>query len=639
MQQPNACIRCASRKVRCDRHEPCRTCARSGLECVYRVVPPRQRREDALSTKLRRYEELLREAGVNIDSDSITGTRGIDDPNDQGRDGDGENESGGLVEEESGKKYYENNLLLEFGQKVIPFIYLSILFLAGYNRSQTGEDLPSQLLLGSSPVPTAISIDASMAKTLWTVFCENVNPLIKIIHVPTGSSLLEEVLAGDTPVRPARDALFYSIYACAVMSMAEDECAALFHRERGAVLDEMMAAAKRALLEASFMQSLELMVLQAFVLFLTALQTCTESSAFWSLLGVAIRRAQTLGLHRDGTRLGLSLFETEMRRRLWWYLVSLDVRATEVAGAGAGSSILSQPWDTQVPLNVDDDSLHLGMTGEDFPESRSGLTEMSFVLFRCETVRFLRLAENRSLPLGGAPPRRGAQIALLGDRIADFENRLEERFLRFCDPVVPLHALLNVTARATVAKLQRIAAMFRSDQQQQQRQQASNDHRAENLEQTYAFGVRMLEYDHLVLSNRATQRFGWYTRTQFAWGAAIGLLEWLRLSTKKDPGADVAVWGPCEESAWQHIEQLYDHHPEYLQPQQHSALPRTVNNLAVRVWNGGPQRWPPPAFIEAIKSVGSRCSTGEGNENNLAFLSDSAQLWDGNFSWDIDTWI
>lgn len=46
------------------------------------------------------------------------------------------------------------------------------------------------------------------------------------------------------------------------------------------------------------------------------------------------RIAHGLGLHRDGTRFGLSPFETETRHRLWWSIYLLDLRASEYRGIG-----------------------------------------------------------------------------------------------------------------------------------------------------------------------------------------------------------------------------------------------------------------------------------------------------------------
>lgn len=44
----------------------------------------------------------------------------------------------------------------------------------------------------------------------------------------------------------------------------------------------------------------------------------------WSQFRYALTTAQALGLHRDGSKLGLDTYSTEYRRRLWSYLVHAD---------------------------------------------------------------------------------------------------------------------------------------------------------------------------------------------------------------------------------------------------------------------------------------------------------------------------
>jgi hypothetical protein len=39
-----------------------------------------------------------------------------------------------------------------------------------------------------------------------------------------------------------------------------------------------------------------------------------------------------MGMHLDGILLGLSPFETEIRRRIWWQLRMYDFRAAELSG-------------------------------------------------------------------------------------------------------------------------------------------------------------------------------------------------------------------------------------------------------------------------------------------------------------------
>ena len=69
----HACVLCQQRKVKCDRNTPCSACTKSRVECIYRdPVPPRRRKrrtpEDLLIAKVKRYEELLKNAGVKVDN-------------------------------------------------------------------------------------------------------------------------------------------------------------------------------------------------------------------------------------------------------------------------------------------------------------------------------------------------------------------------------------------------------------------------------------------------------------------------------------------------------------------------------------------------------------------------------------------
>lgn len=98
-----------------------------------------------------------------------------------------------------------------------------------------------------------------------------------------------------------------------------------------------------------------------------------------------IRLAQSIGLHRDGTSLKLSPFETEMRLRLWWHLCVLDSRAPEDQGFKPTIDLANQ--ELRLPLNVNDNRLYPDMTH--FPVPSDGWTEISFFLIQTESCRVL----------------------------------------------------------------------------------------------------------------------------------------------------------------------------------------------------------------------------------------------------------
>lgn len=72
------------------------------------------------------------------------------------------------------------------------------------------------------------------------------------------------------------------------------------------------------------------------------------------MIGLALRIATSMGLHRDGSNFGLSPFECEVRRRLWWHLMLIDIRTSE--------DFASNPYPytnncVRVPANIDDEDM------------------------------------------------------------------------------------------------------------------------------------------------------------------------------------------------------------------------------------------------------------------------------------------
>lgn len=95
------------------------------------------------------------------------------------------------------------------------------------------------------------------------------------------------------------------------------------------------------------MATTSLIVLQALVIHLYSIRDVYEPRAVWTLTGVAVRIAQALGLDRDGTVLGLSLFDTEIRRRILWQLKSHDFRTAELRDLAKFRDIGTGPESTE----------------------------------------------------------------------------------------------------------------------------------------------------------------------------------------------------------------------------------------------------------------------------------------------------
>ncbi|WWC86725.1 uncharacterized protein L201_001603 [Kwoniella dendrophila CBS 6074] len=75
----------------------------------------------------------------------------------------------------------------------------------------------------------------------------------------------------------------------------------------------------------------------------------------WAEFRYALTIGQALGLHRDGTKLGLDPYVTEYRRRLWSYLIHAD--ATYSCLLGRPTAIDSNFADTLPPSNIELEAL------------------------------------------------------------------------------------------------------------------------------------------------------------------------------------------------------------------------------------------------------------------------------------------
>ena len=76
-----SCVRCAERKVKCDRQKPCSACVKHNVDCVFNTSqPPRKRhkRVQILTDRLKHYEALLQEQGINANQLSDTPSSGQD---------------------------------------------------------------------------------------------------------------------------------------------------------------------------------------------------------------------------------------------------------------------------------------------------------------------------------------------------------------------------------------------------------------------------------------------------------------------------------------------------------------------------------------------------------------------------------
>lgn len=216
---------------------------------------------------------------------------------------------------------------------------------------------------------------------LWWVFKDRVDCMLKTLHVPTADKLMVQ-----NSFNKNEECLVFAIYLSAVTSLSEEECYHQLQQNRQYLVNLYQDALNQALMNADFLRTTNTQVLQALLLMLNVTKGRTDPQLFYILVGVAIRIAQRMGLHRDGSITGLDPFDTEINRRLFWQIPPLDGFAGQFAGTGSGIDMMS--WDTKTALNVNDTDLWPGMPEP--PIERKGATEMLFHLVKASFVGFYK---------------------------------------------------------------------------------------------------------------------------------------------------------------------------------------------------------------------------------------------------------
>lgn len=406
------------------------------------------------------------------------------------------------------------------------------------------------------PTPTQIY-------TMWEVYKENVEPLVKMLHIPSMCKVIVTVTSGLDNLSKGTEALFFAIYLAVVTSMNAIECMNLLSEDKDTALSKYRFATEQALAKAGFLNTQERTVLEAFVLFLICVRRHDDTRFVWTLTGLAIRIAHSLGLHRDGEQFGLTPFETEMRRRIWWQVVVLDIRAAE--DHGTDPSILEQSFDTKLPLNINDADLDPQATVA--PEPEVGCTEQTFCLIRYEFSRIMR--KLTYVPPGKDLCRQYGMAPSLDDKeriIESCHKHLEEKYLQYCDMSVPLYWVTANVARLIMAKMWLVV------HHPFKREDGGANLPQETKDRLFATSVEVVEFSRLLETETSTIKWGWLFRTYVQWHAVAYILSELCTRTR----------GEMVDRAWAAIDSVFNEWGDVILASKKGMLWRPMRKLMVK---------------------------------------------------------
>ncbi|KAI0415215.1 hypothetical protein F5X98DRAFT_229008 [Xylaria grammica] len=580
-QKLRSCVVCRSRKVRCDKESPCSNCRRAGIPCVIPSAdrPPRWARRlerfahnaaagersapagDPPTTqvmeRLRNLESLVKDLSSQLEQAHALSNSTGNSPASSANDRDGENQTGTPLT--------AGSLQSQFGRLVLsgagPGRYVSSGFWSRVKDELDGIKMETQHLAeaelhssedegrpGSSPATSELSRTASerhaflfrhnlnpsgpdirelhplpsQVPFLLDVFSENINQIVQIAHMPTVNKMARRSRgSGGAPMTPSNEALMFSIYYAAIVSMEDDDVLSNFGSAKADLSLKYRLGFEHAVARADFLNAPDIVLVQAFSIFLLLVRLHDSPRCVWMLTGLVIRMAQSLGLQRDGSHFQhLTPFEVHERRRVWYAICSLDVRASE--DQGTDFTIQKGSFDTRLPLNIDDEDIDVDT--KEMPAEREGITDMTVSIAMTDISNISR----RMIAPGVGLEE---QNRLLGTIYAT----LEERYLRFStEPGNIAYWVLAVATRLVTAKLTlftHLPVLFSSPGES-----FSDEIRNKLL----VAAIEVAEFNHALNSEKAARQWRWVYQTYTHWHAIVYLL----IDICRRP------WSPIVDRAW-----------------------------------------------------------------------------------------
>lgn len=138
-----------------------------------------------------------------------------------------------------------------------------------------------------------------------------------IIHEPTFRAQYSEVI--PRPNGPCWAVLAYVVAAIGVWTSASSS---------SDTLDLALFSQARSILSFNFLEVGNLTLVQALTLASNFLQKRDKPNSGYNYLGLAVRMAMGLGLHKEFQGWNISPLKMEIRRRVWWAQCVFDVGAT-----------------------------------------------------------------------------------------------------------------------------------------------------------------------------------------------------------------------------------------------------------------------------------------------------------------------
>lgn len=392
-----------------------------------------------------------------------------------------------------------------------------------------------------NPLPSQIPF-------LLDIFEENINIMMYIVHMPTIRKMVRSSRGSSPKIDLKNQALLFSIYYAAVTSMEDDDVLTNFGATKTELNLKFRRGLEQALAKADFLNDPDIIHVQTLAIFLSLARRYDSPVYVWMMTGLMIRMAHAVGLHRDGSRFPhLSPYEVEQRRRIWWMVIVIDIRASE--DQGTEFTINKDSFDTKIPLNINDSDL--SPDTKHVPVEREGVTDMSLAIAMCELAHVSMQLMTSSLQSGGLGLDDQAQL------LDHYRKKLEEGYFRYSiEPDDIINWVGIVVTRLVLSKLTLLVylpSLFTSP---------SDRFSDEVRDKLLIAAIEIAEHNHSLNAETRCRQWRWIYQTYTHWYAIVWLL--IEISRRQ--------WSSTVERAWIAL------HSEWLIPSHNS----TAKN--VRMW-------------------------------------------------------
>lgn len=110
---------------------------------------------------------------------------------------------------------------------------------------------------------------------LWQIYLNNVEPMLKVTHAPSLQARIIDATGDLSNTNPNLEALMFSIYSVATMSLDENDCLEILNSPKEQLLVSYHFGCQQALVNCGFLRSDDRECLTALYLYLASISECS----------------------------------------------------------------------------------------------------------------------------------------------------------------------------------------------------------------------------------------------------------------------------------------------------------------------------------------------------------------------------